>query len=173
MRAEVAIQVHAQRFVTRRRRRSWRRVGGGSEAGDVVAFGGDHGGGDNCGDSPGVEVGGLEVGDEAVEGTPTGGVGPADGGKEFEGGGDAGVGGEELGVAVAEGDEAGVGEVGEECGEEVERVGRGGGVEEVEDAGCGHEGIITGSGKSKHKTQKRKTQNLGGSAGECLGRDEK
>ena len=55
-------------------------------------------------------------------------------GRNSRGGGDSGVGGEELGVAVAEGDEARVGEVGEERGEEIEGIGRGGGVEEVEDA---------------------------------------
>jgi hypothetical protein len=92
-----------------------------------------------------MEVGGLEVGDEAVEGAPGGGVGPADGGEEGDGRGDAGVGCEELGAAVAEGDKAEVGEVGEERGEEVEGVGRGGGVEEVEDAYMRHEGDYRGT----------------------------
>ena len=89
-----------------------------------------------------MKVGGLEIVDEAVEGTPRGGVGPADGGEQFAGGGDAGGGGEEVGGAMAVGDVAGVGKVGEERGEEVEGVGRGGGVDEVEDAK--HEGDYNG-----------------------------
>ena len=119
--------------------------GGGGEGGDAVRFGGDHGCGDDGGGSPGVEVGGLEFGDEAVEGAQGGRVGPADGGEPGDGGGDAGVGGEELGIAVAEGGELCEGEVGEEVREEVEGVGRCGGVEEVEDAWGGHEGDYTGS----------------------------
>lgn len=111
---------------------------GGREVGegdDALAGETGHGGGDGGGNSPGVEVGGGVGFDEAADGAPAGGIGPAHGMEELDWLNDAGVTGEGGGGMMAQGGKAVIAfPMPEQLSENLHGIRGRGGIEQMENA---------------------------------------